>query len=76
MDKIRIMGLYGQARSEKEGGGPLYHAVPESSWTALCGREPGRRSAGWNDHPSQHGDAVTCPRCLKKLASANRTDLD
>jgi hypothetical protein len=29
---------------------------------ALCGAEPGRRSAGWSGYPSEQ---ATCPRCLK-----------
>jgi len=50
--------------------GTRWHAVPIGdhgmSWTALCGAEPGRRSAGWS-HWIVSGQAVTCPRCLKKL---------
>lgn len=65
--KMRIMALYGQARSEREGGGPHYHAVSDGAWHALCGREPGRRSAGWIDHPDFLGKEVTCPKCLKKM---------
>jgi hypothetical protein len=49
--------------------GTVYHAVPEeasnSGWgTALCGKEPGRRSVGW---AHREGTEVSCPRCLKKL---------
>lgn len=46
--------------------GVIYHAVERGQWAALCGREPGRTSAGWSDWK---GSAVTCPRCLKKLAT-------
>lgn len=42
-------------------GGAVYHAV--AGWRAACGAEPGRRSAGWSQHA---GEAVTCPRCLKR----------
>lgn len=47
-------------------GGSLWHAVPARAWKALCGAEPGRRSAGWSQRV---GDAVTCPRCARKLAA-------
>lgn len=47
--------------------GTLIHAV--SSWVALCGREPGRRSAGWALFPDQVKplSAVTCERCANRL---------
>ena len=44
--------------------GKLYHAVIADD-RAMCGAKPGRRSVGWS---SYRVDAVTCPRCLKKLA--------
>lgn len=43
-------------------GGTLWHAVAKDR--ALCGAEPGRRSAGWSD-PRQ-GDP-TCERCRRRL---------
>ena len=46
--------------------GPVYHAVPGNAFRALCGTEPGDRS-DWSTYP---GEAVTCPRCRKKLAHA------
>jgi hypothetical protein len=46
-------------------GGILWHAVPRGTYKALCGAEPGRKSA-WGEYP---GLAVTCPKCLKKLAN-------
>jgi len=49
-------------------GGARFHAVPADdrgvAYVALCGAKPGRRSAGWSSYP---GEAVTCPRCLRKL---------
>ena len=58
--------LAGRCASGAEGGrGRLFHAVPRYSGTALCGATYGRRSAGWSQWP---GDAVTCPRCLRKLS--------
>lgn len=46
--------------------GRLYHAVALDSrpWdAALCGAKPGMRGNGWSDYI---GEAVTCPRCLRK----------
>lgn len=52
------------------GSGTRWHAVPIGehgmAWTALCGAKPGRRSAGWSSWIVR-GQAVTCPRCSKKL---------
>lgn len=49
--------------------GTRWHAVPLGehglSWSALCGAEPGRRSAGWRGEDEAH--AVTCPRCTEKM---------
>jgi hypothetical protein len=47
--------------------GHIYHAVRKGGWTALCGAEPGRTSAGWS-HWNDPEQAVTCPRCKKKIA--------
>jgi len=48
-------------------GGKYYHGFTYdarlSSDKAICGARPGRRGY-WG---SYFGDAVTCPRCLKKL---------
>ena len=50
------------------GGGTLIHATtspPYSHGPALCGRKPGRRSAGWsNDMPPE--TPITCMRCYDK----------
>lgn len=58
------------ANGSELGGGTRWHAVPMGSeglaWTAQCGEKPGRRSAGWSSWVVR-GQAVTCPRCLKKL---------
>jgi len=54
--------------------GVRYHALPTRSNTALCGAQPGRRSAGWAPWaPTAEEEAalrVTCPRCLSKLKNA------
>lgn len=44
--------------------GRLSHAVEGNNWKAVCGAEPGRRSAGWAEYAD---DQVTCPRCLRKM---------
>ncbi len=37
-------------------------------WQALCGYQPGRRSAGWSSwKPSDR--KVTCKKCLRRLAN-------
>lgn len=63
--------LTGRCSSGAERGrGVKFHAVSTGSspWaTALCGARPGRLSAGWSEHL---GDAVTCPRCTRKLERA------
>jgi hypothetical protein len=47
--------------------GQRFHAVALGhGWTrAVCGAAPGDRGNGWATYP---GNAVTCPRCLAKLA--------
>jgi len=53
-------------------GGKRIHAVPGAATkdydgrAALCGKRPGRRSAGWSGYVSPDAK-VTCPACLKKL---------
>jgi hypothetical protein len=72
MDTLTPKILTGQCRTGSERGGRLAHAVPGmSEWgKALCGAQPGRRSNGWSDYPAK---AVTCPKCLEKLAKENHT---
>ena len=58
------------ANGAERGSGHIYHAVP--GWAALCGTQPGRASAGWNNNPTPPEQAVTCPRYLKKIAKLAR----
>lgn len=58
----------------ERGKGTLYHAIPldargnASEWaTAVCGARPGRRSGSGFVEPLNADQAITCPRCLKKL---------
>ena len=37
-------------------------------YRAICGYQPGRRSAGWSDWRPV-GREVTCPRCAKRVAA-------
>lgn len=56
--------MTGRCRSGGDNTGVVAHAVPAGQWAALCGKEPGRLSAGWSEYID---DAVTCPRCLRKI---------
>ena len=56
-------------------GGALYHALPNPGGVegggffgkALCGAEPGRRSAGFSIYDKDLDRPITCKRCLKRL---------
>lgn len=60
----RKMGRCANGAERDSGRGT--HAVLLNSWRALCGTEPGRRSAGWSE---RNVDEVTCPRCLRRLVA-------
>jgi hypothetical protein len=62
----RIMA--GSCRTATDITGQYAHAVDVAGWgweTALCGKTPGRKGNGWSDYRPA---AVTCPKCLAKLA--------
>jgi hypothetical protein len=66
-----LIGAYmlGSCRNGNESDkGELYHAV--GGWKALCGKQPGRRSAGWQLFPDLTVPLpeVNCPRCRALLA--------
>lgn len=67
MTALRLAGRC--ANGSERDRGSLFHSVPQGKDVALCGAEPGRRSAGWCSDP---GDAVTCPRCLSAIRKAIR----
>lgn len=71
MDRSRgysVKVLAGRCANGSElDSGTRWHAVPTDSWTAICGAKPGRRSAGWSSWYVKD-QAVTCPRCAKKVA--------
>jgi hypothetical protein len=62
--KVYAQHLAGRCRTGSDGTGTLVHAVPQGTFTALCGRTYGRHSAGWSDYLDRE---VTCPRCLRKM---------
>lgn len=70
--RVYAKHLAGQCRSGADSKGALAHAVPVNSYTALCGRTYGRRSAGWSDYLDQQ---VTCPRCLRKMAQMSDVEV-
>lgn len=66
---IAILRMTGRSANGTERyGGTRYHAI--FNWRALCGAKPGRLSE-WSGHP---GEAVTCPRCLKRLETFKEED--
>ena len=80
MDKKYIpVYLAGQCRTATDKGGRVLHAVATDyhevigyPGPALCGREPGRRSAGWYSLPGpKNADQVTCPKCRKLMEAQN-----
>jgi hypothetical protein len=52
------------ANGAQRDSGILFHAV-KSYDAAMCGAKHGKRSR-WSEY---HGEAVTCPRCLKKITA-------
>lgn len=71
---IAAYTLGGRAANEaRRDGGRVYHAVRVGSGygaAALCGKRPGKRSYGWEE--DSPGKAVTCPRCLLSMATADQ----
>jgi hypothetical protein len=60
--------MLGSCRNGNESDkGFRIHAV--EGWAALCGKEPGHRSAGWQLYPDRvlPLSQVTCPRCKARL---------
>ena len=63
------------ANGAERDSGTLFHirlmGEHGPNWAPLCGKEPGRRSAGWSTwRPA--GQVATCPTCLKRLRSLER----
>lgn len=68
--KVHAARLAGMSRTGSDSAGTVYHALPLGQYTAVCGKTYGRKSAGWSEY---YGRAVTCPKCIKKLAKANES---
>ena len=62
LTNYRITHLAGRARSGADRTGHVTHAVV--NWRALCGKEPGKRSAGWSEYDDKE---ITCVKCKKML---------
>lgn len=60
----RITHLAGAARSGADKTGHITHVVINGR--ALCGKTPGRHSAGWSEYNDK---VITCPICAAKLAA-------
>jgi len=58
----RFTHLAGRCRSGADQTGHVVHVLV--SGRALCGREPGARSAGWSTYNDQE---ITCPKCNKQF---------
>ena len=68
-----ISSKAGRCRTGSDQTGEIYHArlLGDDGWPnykAVCGTEPGRRSAGWSSWKPADRE-VTCKRCLKRLAN-------
>jgi hypothetical protein len=75
-DAVQALRMLGSCRDGAErDAGQHFHAVPRSSSRALCGKRPGRRSAGWAAHETQVGKIsdISCPRCRQALGPAQAT---
>ena len=60
---IKFRTLSGRCRSGSDLSGNI-HAVDWEKYKALCGKQPGRKSAGWGEWDKE---APTCPKCIKKM---------
>lgn len=68
--EYRAMYMLGRCAngSERDKGRNL-HITADGSWQALCGKAPGKRSAGWSDYPEnvKPPSEATCPACVRKF---------
>lgn len=61
--------LSGRCRSGSDLTGTVVHLTIDGAYglgRALCGKQPGRRSAGWS---SWEHAAPTCRKCIEKAAA-------
>lgn len=71
---LQILRLAGRCSDGAErDGGTLFHVVPEGSWKALCGAQPGRRSVGWSAYVRA---TPSCIRCVSKQQKIEQREND
>jgi hypothetical protein len=70
MDKpFRALEKTGRrVNGENKDHGKVVHAVPPNAWNALCGTSP----QGRGDWSAWESPAVTCEKCLRKIARFNQ----
>lgn len=71
-ESFQVTWLLGRcANGSERDSGKVRHAREGRAWQALCGVNPGRRSAGWHEYmlgePRPSLDQVTCPKCRRAL---------
>jgi hypothetical protein len=54
-----------RVNGENKDHGKVVHAVPPGAWNALCGTSP----HGRGDWSAWESPAVTCEKCLRKIAA-------
>lgn len=54
-----------RVNGENKDHGKVVHAVPPGAWNALCGTSP----QGRGDWGAWESPAVTCEKCLRKIAA-------
>ena len=60
--RFRFTHLAGRCRSGNDTTGKVVHALVDG--IALCGKQPGRRSAGWSEYNDRF---LTCEKCKEKF---------
>lgn len=70
--KVRKTGRCANG-AERDGGSVIHCLIQENKsypiWgKSLCGTEPGRRSAGWDESENE----VSCLKCVKKLSKIEK----
>lgn len=62
---MRAVKLAGRCSNgfERDGGREA-HALPNTSWVAVCGAAPGKRSAGWSSYDETE---IICAKCVEMI---------
>ena len=75
--RYRFTHLAGQCRTGSDRTGYVVHLLPEgNNWKALCGTEPGKRSAGWSEYTDQELTCVDCKSRFTQLQAPERGQPD